>query len=395
MQSGLKPNTIDHRDYDFFKTFGAVSSLEINLPNEYIVESGWKPDQRLYETVFGNQPQPFGCTNYTTCDLCAAQDGILYNPAFTENFTHANANGGATVRDSLLSAIKFGTQGIDNIIRKRTAFYNIQKYQQLDWFDSIRYSMLPTIGEKRTVSWGTPWYTEWENAGNTLNGIVPEVNNYNKSVQSWHNSEFVGWKTIAGVPYLINKSWQGTNFGDSGYLYFPREVVNAVMEVKGTCAYTVSKIVPGSGFKMIDTTLMEWAHSIIRNIFTPKIDMKTQLLNVMCSAIQHREGWFEGSTSFRNKNPGNLKFNGQIGTIGQDSRGFAIFKDYESGLNALKKQIHIVASGNSRVYPKPCNLSQFFAIYAPSNDGNDPHSYASEVAGKMGVPVTWELSNLI
>src|SRR5436190_22775353 len=37
-----------------------------------------------------------------------------------------------------------------------------------------------------------------------------------------------------------NKSWQGTTVGDNGWLYFSREVVNVVMSIKGTVAYTAS-----------------------------------------------------------------------------------------------------------------------------------------------------------
>ena len=396
IKNGLQPSTIDHRDYDFYKTFGAANVFSVNLPDNYIVDTnGWMPDQRFSEPVFNNPAFPFGCTSYTTCDICADQDDMLYNPAFTESFTHANEKRGVEIRESLLSAINFGTKALDGSIHKRTAFFNIKKYEVLDWFDSIRYSMLPTLGEKRTVSWGTPWYQEWQNTGNNLQGIVTAPQNYYAQNVFWHNSKFIGWKTIDGVPYLVNKSWQGTSFGDKGLLYFPREVVNSVMNVRGTCAYTVSKIVAGSGFKTINVSLMDWAHSILRNIFTPKINMKTELLNKMCMAIRSREGWKPGSTSYRNNNPGNLKFVSQPGTTGKDTRGFAIFKDYESGINALRNQILLVARGNSKVYPKTCTIIQFFAIYAPSSDNNDPESYAKEVADKMGVPVTWELSNLI
>lgn len=269
MIHGTRPTKKDYRDYDFHKTFGAT--LVPNLPTELLLDAHlWLPNQNAYESIFGNAPQPYGCTNYTSNDLCANQDTMLYNPAFTESITHANTQGGYDVRQSLLTTIKYGTKALDGTINKRTQLFNVQKYAMLDYFDSIRYAMLPTLGEKRTVSWGTPWYLEWEQDAVKGIAIMKAPSSYSVKGVSWHNSEFIGWTVKDGITYLVNKSWQGQYIGDKGFLYFPREVVNAIMDINGTCAFTVSKIGSGQPVQTISTTFFEWIYSILDNIFTTK-----------------------------------------------------------------------------------------------------------------------------
>jgi len=57
----------------------------------------------------------------------------------------------------------------------------------------------------------------------------------------------------------------------------------------------------------------------------------------------------EASPSFRNNNPGNLKYIGQAGSIGADKKGFARFISLEAGTTAHKQQITIDANRNFTV----------------------------------------------
>lgn len=140
------------------------------------------------------------------------------------------------------------------------------------------------------------------------------------------------------------------------------------------------------------------------------------LLALMCEAIQSKEGWItpgqnpdypNGSPSFRNCNPGNLRYAGQIGSVGIKN-GFAVFPDYQTGLDALKRQILLVARGKSNTFLQGARdlginvqnsgqltIGEFFKVYAPVKDKNDPVSYAAYVAGKMGVPVSFSISGLL
>lgn len=115
------------------------------------------------------------------------------------------------------------------------------------------------------------------------------------------------------------------------------------------------------------------------------------ILNAMAAAIKEFEGWYVGSRSYRNNNPGNLKYAGQPGATGADESGHAIFDSYASGWEALKNQLRIAFTGASRVYGPGDNFYDFFGKYA---EGNAPQ-YAEFVAGKLGVSPFDTLGSLI
>lgn len=103
----------------------------------------------------------------------------------------------------------------------------------------------------------------------------------------------------------------------------------------------------------------------------------------IAQAIQTQEGWFPGSTSYRNNNPGNLMYAGQAGAIGQDANGFAVFPDSTTGFNALVAQVQL---DQNRGY----TISQLANAWAPVCNspacaGNDPTAYAQNVANAVGL----------
>lgn len=124
---------------------------------------------------------------------------------------------------------------------------------------------------------------------------------------------------------------------------------------------------------------------------------KEQLLNTMAMAIQKHEGWILNppSRSVRNNNPGNCRFSSigylpKYGNVQRDKDNFAIFESYEIGMMYLKNLILEKARNNPQ-----WNLVDFFNVYAPSADNNDPTLYAKVVAGFMGVsPTEWRLKSL-
>ena len=108
--------------------------------------------------------------------------------------------------------------------------------------------------------------------------------------------------------------------------------------------------------------------------------------SAIASAIQTIEGWFPGSRSYRSNNPGNLMYAGQPGATGADAQGFAIFPDYQTGLNALNNQIALDAS-------RGMTIQQFAHSYAPAAGGNNPTSYAAQLASASGLSVNDPLSS--
>lgn len=145
---------------------------------------------------------------------------------------------------------------------------------------------------------------------------------------------------------------------------------------------------------------------------------KDVLINAFAKAIEKHEDYVlpggryrsgeiapQGSVSFRCRNPGNARFYiggylakyGEVreSTLGKNVekgiRGFAVFSSYEVGFMYLKNLI----LEKARKLPSD-NLFDFFKVYAPKEDNNDPIKYAEAVAKAMNVnPATWRLSNLL
>jgi hypothetical protein len=110
-------------------------------------------------------------------------------------------------------------------------------------------------------------------------------------------------------------------------------------------------------------------------------------INTVAQTIQQVEGYYPGSVSYTNNNPGNLKYAGQPGaTLG--ANGFAVFPNYDAGYQALLNQINLDASRGQ-------TIAQFTSIYAPAADNNNPTSYAQTIANAAGLSVNDPLSEAI
>lgn len=124
------------------------------------------------------------------------------------------------------------------------------------------------------------------------------------------------------------------------------------------------------------------------------MDYKATVVD-FAEAIKQHEGWYKGSRSYRNNNPGNIRYVSQEGTTGQDPQGFAIFKTYEDGFNALVALIKRAKAGDSRIYRPNMSFLEFFSTYAPSFDHNNPENYARFVAQKLKVSVDYKIGDLV
>lgn len=99
----------------------------------------------------------------------------------------------------------------------------------------------------------------------------------------------------------------------------------------------------------------------------------------------------DASRSFRNNNPGNIKFGDfarSMGATGADDKGFAVFPSYEAGRKAQSSLLF-----NSDAY-KNLSIQDAIAKWAPGSDGNDPAGYAAQMAKAAGVGVGTRLSDL-
>ena len=142
----------------------------------------------------------------------------------------------------------------------------------------------------------------------------------------------------------------------------------------------------------------------ILQLQTQKRGGEQKLLRKWAGAIQVYEGYYPFSRSYRNKNPGNLKFTlytQSLGAIKADTAGFCIFSTYEAGFEALCQFLKDAASGELKAYhspgvkPSDFNLFQFFSVYAPASNKNNPDAYASFVAKQLGVDPQTKIATLL
>lgn len=280
MNNGARPTRPSHHDYDFLKThhkkvlMGAVAyptfPPELNTDNGLVV-----PNQGIIDTEFDPPvpAMPDGCTNEAQADNATDLTGTLHNPELLEDLTHADLNGGYDIRESLTWCLpaqaKFPTR-----LGWIQAFYNVVAYKPLDFFDAIRLAQMSGVPEKRSISWGTPWFPSWEAACQKGIYIMPmptddelDMARNNANMLPWHNSAMKGWTTINGSPILKNKSWQGRGVGTGGFIGFDRPTINTVMSIAGTVAFTQTDIDAPNPEK-VSLSAWQYAWSIMSDIMS-------------------------------------------------------------------------------------------------------------------------------
>lgn len=283
LQSGLKPAFRDNRDLDFHQTFGAM----VLFPDHYSVDAGRGfPNQH----ADGN---PFECTAYTSADIALDEDNIEYTPPYVYAKTLLLTGAppttqGVQIRDALKATRVYGLLPTEHTPKdlvdspeninadytrwpvaldleaakhRRGKYFNVQPLNG-DWFDGIRSAIQMN---NLSVSIGTPFYSEWVNVGKS--GIISSVPN--RKPDSWHCWAVKGWKTIDGAPYLLGKVWLGENYGDNGWAYFSREVINQLWRVHGTQAFTVVKATPEDVFTIkfdLMTTVIAFLYRVLAKL---------------------------------------------------------------------------------------------------------------------------------
>ena len=127
----------------------------------------------------------------------------------------------------------------------------------------------------------------------------------------------------------------------------------------------------------------------------PPAEPKGSKIPLWARAISKEEGFAPGTRSWRNNNPGNIKWSSLIQSLGatsKDPNGFAVFPTYDAGFNALCDFLKLGCLNQLRAFHQARTLEQFTQVYAlpPAN-----HPYAANVARALGVSVKVDIKTLL
>jgi hypothetical protein len=129
------------------------------------------------------------------------------------------------------------------------------------------------------------------------------------------------------------------------------------------------------------------------------VAMPTKLQTFCQSIAIYEGGETAGTIPYKTNNPGDLRWPYgapyPYGATGVAFGDFLTFATATDGFTALTTYVTRVAEGKSKIYPTNCTIEQFFNVYAPTDDSNNPNAYAAWVANRTGVEVGTALSSLL
>ena len=110
----------------------------------------------------------------------------------------------------------------------------------------------------------------------------------------------------------------------------------------------------------------------------------------LAAAIAHAEGFgVTGTVPTRTNNPGDL----ELGDLGKGTQGGkTIFATLTDGIAALRKQISIIANGQSEYYSLDMSISQMAQLYT---GGDNADAWAQIVATDLGVTPQTTLGEIL
>lgn len=410
--AGLLPRKYkDHRRYSFHRTFGSTAQytdidLDTGLSNF---------NQNEPNAVTGDPAYPNGCTGFCRADIATNEDKIVYKPGFSyeKSCLIAGVPVGSPVslEDSFKSGIVYGLQAVGEttdaqaLAHRRGPYFEVENTS--NYFDSLWSAMLK--GSK-PVSIGTPWFPELM-IGESIDSIVI------RSTNDWHNWEACGVKTINGISRIKVKAWTGDVY------YFGRQVINSLIAVQGSDCLcdTDGKATPADVQTVrlnVIQTLISYCQRLISYLQSQQVEGSTEVVSLyqeleeeiqiiqeeiqaithkpmtnldkFCTAIRDFEG-VPGDLNYKNNNPGNCRCSpmGYLAKYGDVKciNNFAVFPTYELGWEYLENLVYY------RIEAHPTwTFLDFFNVYAPTGDNNNPNNYANHVAAQCGVSVDTVLS---
>ena len=128
-------------------------------------------------------------------------------------------------------------------------------------------------------------------------------------------------------------------------------------------------------------------------VSTAKNEGKATLTNFL-TAIRDFEG-YPGDANYRNNNPGNCRYNPSgympmYGIVKKSPAGFAIFPTYALGWLYLQNMVR------GMIHKRPNEtILEFMTRYAPESDNNPTVKYATFIAKRLGVDISFKIGDLV
>lgn len=279
----LLPTLKDPRDkaFHFHKIFGSIAGFDLGYKKTSFIQ-----DQDL-------DGRPTACTAYTLTTIARNENGTEYSHDYqlmkTFELMDVPPNtSGADARQAAKIPVAFGLLprteepagmnrqpqawsanqanwpvSLDQKSQKEPAYLPVSPGLQ-DWFDAIRSALVIGEPENRTVGLATQWSGDFERV--LSSGVLTD----NPQNLYWgHMYEAVWWCTLNNEPYLILNTWQGSAYGENGYVYMSRSLCNKIMGVLGTYAVTLQKIPEDTitELKERQITFLEVAVAYLQNLY--------------------------------------------------------------------------------------------------------------------------------
>lgn len=418
---GLKEKTHDERDIHTGALFKPVS--ETLLPDAFELEI---PSSWILTQAFDD------CAGHASSLASSYQEGLRLDPKFTWMMARhikglTEADYGIELRDMMDTHVKIGAIALTDspfneyddrwkditnwdvdsmlsksVYYKKGSYVSITPMIGMDMYDTIRYHLYLN---KTPIVIGLRWayglsadMPTWIDGGDG-HAVV---------ISGWKKDSFMLQKIEREI---INNSW-GISAGQQGKFYVCRDIINRETPRFGAMFFIDEdpdklREYIAQGIKIDDISL----NNILKDMFKKIIDLALQILNLKkrtmntklqlwAQAIKEHEGWSVGSHSYRNNNPGNFKYStsgylSKYGLVKKDAGDFAIFPTYDQGWLYLVNSLKNWATTGNSLYKPTMTLLQFFHVYAPTSDNNDPNAYANAVAQKIGVPTSTQIKDLL
>ncbi len=282
VENGARPVRPSRRDYSFTRNFGVTDPAQ--FPAEYDCDAGLtNPDQN-------EDGHPVGCRIYTSLELCQDEDRELYDldnfagsVSLVENQPPFSAG---DIRDALKALLVYGVKKPNdppgaNFSNRRGGYFNVTDSIELDAFDDMRNALWLSRMSRRSISFGSPWFSEWSRIGDDgilpdfvapkelgggIAGLLTRIFGQSSGGYSWHNWKISGWTTYFGEPYLIGKPWLGARRGKKGKVLISRERFNKLEALWGVAAFTVAKYDMSANLTVriaIIQTILSFLHRLV------------------------------------------------------------------------------------------------------------------------------------